>query len=92
MKKTRQLNSKRGNAMFLHNIKTNSMVCDFQLVYESDGRILLDLYAYAQVREAELLETKVAVNYIDCGLISISYDDYEKLENQLNKIVHNSLL
>ena len=37
--------------MFLYSIKTECMICDFQLVYESDGRFMLDLYAYGQMKE-----------------------------------------
>lgn len=72
--------------MFLYSIKTECMICDFQLVYESDGRFMLDLYAYGQMKEPASLEVEAAVNCIDCGLISISCNDFKRLESKLDSI------
>lgn len=78
--------------MFLHSIKTDCMICDFQLIYESDGRLMLDLYAYGQVKEPVLLGSEAAVNCIDCGLISVSCNDFKKLELKLDTICHDKTL
>lgn len=69
--------------MFLHSIKTDCMICDFQLVYESNGRLMLDLYAYGQIKEPSFIKAEATVNYIDCGLISISCKDFQILESKL---------
>lgn len=72
--------------MFLYSKKTDCMVCDFQLVYESDGRLMLDLYAYGQAKEPASIETEAAIDCIDCGLISVSCSDYKKIELKLDTI------
>lgn len=78
--------------MFLHSMKTDCMICDFQLVYESDGRLMLDLYAYGQVKEPASLGIEAVVNCIDCGLISVSCSDFKKLELRLDVICRDRML
>lgn len=75
--------------MFLKNKKDNRRICDFQLEYACDCRLMLDFYAYAQIKEPANLGIPVDVEFIDYGMVGLTEENYFILENYLKEKMKN---
>lgn len=65
--------------VYLYSIKDDCMICDFTFIYESDCKLMLDIYAYGAKKEPKCLNIDLKVNVLDTGLISVSREDYDRL-------------
>ena len=80
--------------MILNFLKDNSIVCDFQLIYDTDSKLHFDFYAYGLAKELQLLVTvneKVIPAY---GMLKISKEKYQKALDKIDLICsdHNLLM
>lgn len=78
--------------MYLHNIKDDTMVCDYTLVYDSDCKLILDMYAYGAQFEPYCLDVNAEVNVLDTGLVSLNIYDYGKIKTRRSEILEDNNL
>ncbi len=72
--------------MFLHYIKDDSMICDFQLIYNTDCKLHFDFYAYGLAKEPEILGIDAKCDIISYGMVQMDKKDYIKINNRIEEI------
>lgn len=77
--------------MFLHYIKDNSMICDFQLIYDTDCKLQFDFYAYGLVKEPEIFGVDVRCNIISYGMVKVSKEGYKIINKEMQNIIDDSI-
>lgn len=75
--------------MFLYYIKDDAMICDFQMIYDTDNKLHFDFYAYGLMKEPEILGIDVCYDLLSYGMVKIAKNDLEKLDMKIEEIVHN---
>lgn len=76
--------------MFLHHMKEDSMILDFQLIYDTDCKLHFDFYAYGLAKEPEILGIDAKCNVISYGMVQVNSKDYKKINNRIEEFGDNN--
>ncbi|MDD4113051.1 MAG: hypothetical protein PHC56_08470 [Herbinix sp.] len=72
--------------MFLKYLQDDYMICDFQLVYETDSKLHIDFYAYGLLKEPAVLDVDSNYTLVSYGMVKIDSNEYVRINNRINTI------
>lgn len=75
--------------MFLNYLKEDKLVADFQVVYETDNKLLLDFYSCSSAREGEAADIEIECELPAYGMVVLRREDNEALEARYEQIAHD---
>jgi len=72
--------------MVLNYLKDNSIIYDFQLIYDTDSKLHFDFYAYGLAKELQLLANVNDKMIPAYGMVKISKEKYQKALDKIDLI------